>query len=99
MHPPILSNDGGICCGESMKYFFAGCVFWGIVLLAVYAVRPGAKSAELTVETMGRRGKVLFYAAVLATVLICVLPMSLSPIWNGEILHDFESDIPLGYSV
>ena len=70
--------------GESMIYFFAGCVFWGIALLAVCAVRPGAKLAALTVETMNRREKVIFYMAALATILICVLPMSLSPVWNGE---------------
>lgn len=68
-----------------MKYFFSGCVCWGIVLAGVYAVRPKAKLASVTVETMKRREKVIFAAVLFATILICILPMSLSPIWNGEV--------------
>ena len=68
-----------------MKYFLAGCAFWGIILFAVYAVRPKSKLASSTVEILNQREKCIISAVILATVLLCILPMSLSPIWNGKI--------------
>lgn len=68
-----------------MKYFFAGCAFWGTGILALYAMRPNSKLAALTVESIKERGKLVVSIVLVAAILLCVLPMSLSPVWNGEI--------------
>ena len=68
------------------KYFFAGCIFWAMGAFAIYAVRPNAALSRETVETASRRNHfaVGMIALVIAgTVLLCTLPMSLCPIWNG----------------
>lgn len=71
----------------NLKYFLAGCIFWAAGAFAIYAVRPGAVLSRETVETAdrGNRFTVVIAALVIAgTVLLCTLPMSLSPVWNGE---------------
>lgn len=68
-----------------MKYFFGGCLFWGIVLCALWAVRPGSALNTKTIQNMSRKDKGLFAAVLISTILLCTLPMSLSPVWNGEI--------------
>lgn len=68
-----------------MNYFFGGCLFWGIVLCALWAVRPGSGLNTKTIQNMFRKDKGLFAATLIGTILLCTLPMSLSPVWNGEI--------------
>ena len=68
-----------------MNYFFCGCLFWGIALCAPFALRPGSKLNAKTMRNIGLKEKGLFAAALTGTVLLCTLPMSLSPVWNGEI--------------
>lgn len=68
-----------------MKYFLAGCVFWSICGFLVYAVRPGAVLSKETVEKANRRGRFIIALVMAVTILLCTLPMSLSPVWNGEI--------------
>lgn len=68
-----------------MNYFLGGCIFWGIALCALWAVRPGARLNTKTVQDTGKREKGILAAALAGTVLFCTLPMSLSPVWNGEI--------------
>lgn len=66
-----------------IAYFLAGCAFWGCVVLALYALRAGSPLHAAPVETTGR-SRVLVLAVLCATVLVCILPMGLSPCWNGE---------------
>lgn len=67
-----------------MKYFLAGCAFWGIGGFAIYAVRPGALLSREAVETANRTGRLVIAFVMAAAILLCTLPMSLSPYWNGE---------------
>lgn len=67
-----------------MKYFLAGCIFWGIGGFSVYALRPGAALSKAAVETVGRKGRFVIALVAVAMILLCTLPMSLNPVWNGE---------------
>ena len=67
-----------------MSNTLIGCLFWGAVLAALYAVRPNGGLNSLTAETAGRREKIVLLVLAAAVVLLCTLPMSLSPYWNGE---------------
>lgn len=68
-----------------MNYFFCGCIFWGIALCALFALRPGARLHTKTLREINRKEKALLVLTLIGTVLLCTLPMSLSPVWNGEI--------------
>lgn len=70
-----------------MKSFFAGYAFWGSGALALFFMGPNSKLAALPVETMRRREKAIVLVVMTATVLLCILPMSLNPKYNGEILN------------
>ncbi len=61
-----------------------GVLFWGAVAAAVYCLRPNAVLNRTDMEICGRREMLVMAGLTLATVLVCILPMSLSPYWNGE---------------
>lgn len=67
-----------------MGYLFAGCVFWGAGAWGLYAVRPNSKWNGKAITERGPKGRALLWAFTTAVVLLCVLPMSLAPAWNGE---------------
>lgn len=67
-----------------MKYFLAGCLFWGAGVFGMYAVRPNAKWNGTAITVLGRKEKAFLAALLAALILLCVLPMSLTPTWNGE---------------
>lgn len=67
-----------------MKFFLAGCVFWGICAFIIYAVRPNAILSEKTVKTTNRRDHLIIASVMAVIILLCTLPMSLSPTYNGE---------------
>lgn len=68
-----------------MSYFFAGCLFWGVILCAIWAVRPGSLLNAKPIAHVSWKEKGIALFVLAATILSCTLPMSLSPIWNGEI--------------
>lgn len=67
-----------------MKFFLAGCAFWGAGAAALFAVRPGSRLNGPTIQTAGRPQRAAILVLVLLLILLCVLPMGLSPIWNGQ---------------
>lgn len=62
-----------------------GVIFWCAGALALYVVGPNSRLAASAVITMKRREKLITFMVAGATVLLCILPMSLNPIYNGEI--------------
>lgn len=72
------------------KSFFAGCFFWGILIWAVYCLRTKSKIHAATMETFGQKKRLVTGAVLVMTILICILPMGLSPDWNGE-KDDFKN--------
>ncbi len=69
---------------KGMGYYFAGCAFWGFWILVLYGLRPSSKLSSLTVESIKERGKPILAVVLAAAILLCILPMPLSPIWGGE---------------
>lgn len=67
-----------------MKYVILGCMFWGVILAALLCLLPRSPLHAAGLSVAGKSG-VLLWVTLAATVLLCVLPMGLSPIWNGEI--------------
>lgn len=67
-----------------MKYFLAGCAFWGMGGFIVFAVRPGATLSKAVIETVNRKNRSIIALVMVAIILLCTLPMSLNPLWNGE---------------
>ncbi len=73
----------------SYKYLFAGCLFWGGIVscvsmyLYMFRLQSVSHRTELAAITKRELWWVVF--CCLLVVLFCTLPMSLSPIWNGEI--------------
>lgn len=59
-------------------------VFAAIAFL-LYGVRPASKLYKITVENSSGKKRLLTVLVVVFTVLCSVLPMKLSPVWNGEI--------------
>lgn len=68
---------------QSRKYFLEGFVFWSIVVFIIYAVRPNARLSTETVETTNHRYGFMIALVAELTILLCILPMSLSPSYNG----------------
>lgn len=68
-----------------IRYFCAGCVFWAAAALGIYAVRPDAYLSKDTVETANHKDRLIIALVTAVIVLLCTLPMSLNPVWNGEI--------------
>lgn len=67
-----------------MKYFVVGCIFWSIGACAIYAVRPNSILSKETIEIIGSRVHFVIASIMVATILLCTLPMPLSPAYNGE---------------
>lgn len=75
---------------STLVFSLLGCVMWCCILLYVFLIRPKSKlqaSSAFALTNGTDRfslGKLASIIACLLTVLICVLPMGLSPVWNGE---------------
>lgn len=66
------------------KTLLAGYVIWGGFLLILFGLRPKSFLHGITPENTSRAAKGLTAAVFIFTVLLCVLPMGLSPSYNGE---------------
>lgn len=62
-----------------------GVLVWGAVAAVVYCLRPNGALNRTDMGTCGRKELLVLAVLALATILLCTLPMSLSPYWNGEI--------------
>ncbi len=66
-------------------YFIAGCLFWGSIIFVLFLFRYKSWLHSETIENMGCRQKILLLSAAGFVVLACILPMGVSPSWNGEL--------------
>lgn len=84
----LLSLAVLLCCGIAViarnKYLAASGVFWGAVLLFLYLTRRKSPMHQISIDRMGNAQKRLLATVAIGVSLLCTLPMSLSPIWNGE---------------
>ena len=65
------------------KYFLAGCAFWGAGALALFFLRPGGELSRKTAADAGLPERLTALLLAAALILLCTLPMSLAPSWNG----------------
>ena len=63
----------------------AGACFWYALVMAVYEFRPGSWVNSFPASEYSLRHTLITLAAEILLILACILPMSLSPIWNGEV--------------
>lgn len=68
----------------NIGYFLLGCMVYGMVLFILFWIRPKSVLHRMTLETFGRKEKVIVSVVLILLVLLCVLPMGLSPGWNGQ---------------
>ena len=68
-----------------IKYFILGFCFWGIILVTLFCIRSKSRIHIETMESFGKIKKRIILIVMVTTILICTMPMGLSPIWNGEI--------------
>lgn len=62
-----------------------GFLFWCCVVFGLFISRPSSLLHKLRTDNMGVWGRVLTLILLISTIAVCILPMSLSPYWNGEI--------------
>lgn len=69
----------------SLKYIVAGMLFWGCVVFLLFSVCPKSLCHKIQVDKMGKIQNITVFAVMFSVILLCILPMGLSPLWNGEI--------------
>lgn len=68
------------------KTLLAGYFVWGILLLLLFCLRPKSRLHTITLESANSIFSLrwICLAVSAATILVCILPMGLSPSYNGE---------------
>ena len=67
------------------KTILAGYLIWGSFIAVVFCLRPGSGLHRITLETADSTvRKRLTIAVLICVILLCILPMGLSPSYNGE---------------
>ncbi len=68
-----------------MAYLILGVLCWGVIFAVLYSLRLKSRLHTLSIETMAVPEKALSVAVLLGIIMICILPMGLCPVWNGDI--------------
>lgn len=63
-----------------------GSVIWTLLILVGYQCLPHSKLHQITLDKLKTDQMAITILVVFATILVCILPMGESPVWNGEIL-------------
>lgn len=69
----------------SLKYIVTGMLFWGCVAVLLISIRPKSLCHKMQVDKIGKKQNITVFAIMFSVILLCTLPMGLSPLWNGEI--------------
>ena len=65
--------------------FFIGCIFWIIVAFLISFIRPKAIFANLALNNIGNKEKIITLCVMFFIILLCILPMTLPSLFNGQI--------------
>lgn len=65
-------------------YIIIGILLWLALISIIIAIRPGSKLHKATVENHPKKCTIGAAIVLIITILICTLPMSIPPAWNGE---------------
>lgn len=53
-------------------------------MFLLFWLRPKSKLHRMTLETFGKRERIVTSVVLVLLILLCILPMGLAPGWNGE---------------
>lgn len=67
------------------SYFIMGCLVWGIIIFAVYFLRPKSYIHSVKINIQEGMHKRLLLFTMIGVTLTCTVPMGLCPVWNGEV--------------
>ena len=73
----------GLASGNG--YLCAGAVFWGILALALYLIRPSSVSMKEPLNPILGGDRVCIAIVMVVKIALSVIPMGWNPKWNGEI--------------
>ncbi len=62
-----------------------GIIIWSFLILTFYNCRPKSKIYNISVANAKTREIIISLTIMLVAIIVCLYPMSLNPIWNGEI--------------
>ena len=66
------------------KTLLAGYFIWGVFFFVLLCLRPGSSLHSITMDAKSKKVGWLFVLTLTMTILLCVIPMGLSPSYNGE---------------
>lgn len=61
-----------------------GILLWGSIFLLCYYVRPKSKIHKILLVDLHKKGKLTVCLICIMEILLCTLPMGISPTWNGK---------------
>lgn len=77
----------------SIKYFIAGICFWGIIFFILFCIRSKSRIHIETMETLGKVKNRIIIIVMGINILLCTIPMRLSPAYNGEIIDRIQYEL------
>lgn len=69
---------------RQQHYRALGVLFWAGILLICYYMRPRSALHGILLDDLHKKGRVSICLICFLEILICTLPMGISPTWNGE---------------
>ncbi len=66
------------------EHLLIGIIFYSLIVGCLIAFRPKTFWHTMELKDSGKRERIIISMTVLLLIVICTLPMSLSPEWNGE---------------
>lgn len=73
-----------IFIGIQEQYRISGILFWVAILLICYYIRPKSAIHGILLADLHKKGRMVICLICFLEILICTLPMGISPTWNGE---------------
>lgn len=67
------------------KTLLAGYFIWFVFFAVLFCLRPGSTLHTVSMEMKNAKAGFVSVVTLTMTILLCILPMSLSPSYNGEI--------------
>lgn len=65
-------------------YFILGSLVWGIIIYILFQIRPNSRLHHINVDLSVKKNKIIVFTVLLVTILLCILPMGISPEYNEE---------------
>ncbi len=73
-----------MCKDKMSKTLLAGYFIWGVFFFVLLCLRPGSSLHSITMDAKSKMVGRLSVLTLTVTILLCVIPMGLSPSYNGE---------------